>query len=502
MRYLLGVDFGGSSSKATLVSEHGEIISFSTHEYRMYFPGAGWAEQDPEEIYNSFVMNIRAILEKSRISADDITALSLDGGTHIAVLLDECNNVIRPAIYWSDSRSSKQVRELSLYNDKIMRLSLNVPSTIWTLPQLMWIRENAPEEFKRIKHVLFLKDYIRYRLIGRIVTDSIEAMGSMLMDVEKSEWSEWLCSLCGLTVDKLPEITEPSSIVGAVSAVAAEETGLSTKTLVAAGATDTVMEIYASGAIRPGQATLKLATAGRICAITDKIYVNSLVVTYKHIIPGLWYPGTATKTCASSLRWYRDVLGVHEIELSKKLGTCAYKLIDEAAGSVPAGADGLFFHPYLQGEITPYLDNNLRASFTGVSSFHGKGHFNRAVMEGVAYSLRDCMEAMKGLEIEITDTVRIIGGGAKSPLWRQIVADVLDIPVINVLTDDSSIGSAMLAGISSGVFKSFEQSVEACTRMGSIVYPNKENRVVYDRGFEIYRRIHDALAPIYAEMAK
>jgi xylulokinase len=502
VRYLLGVDFGGGSSKATLVSENGEIICSASCEYRMYFPQAGWAEQDPEEIYNAFVMNMRAILEKSRVSPDDITALSLDGGTHIAVLLDENNNVIRPAIYWSDARSTKQVQELSPYKDEIMRLSLNVPSTIWTLPQLMWIRENAPGDFKRIKRILFLKDYIRYRLTGNIATDSIDAMGSMLMDVEKGEWSEWLCSLCGLTVDKLPEIVEPDSIVGTVSEAAARETGLSTKTLVAAGATDTVMEVYASGAIRPGHATLKLATAGRICAITDKIYVNSLIVNYKHISPGLWYPGTATKTCASSLRWYRDVFGAQEVELSKKLGTSAYKLIDEAAKRVPAGADGLFFHPYLQGEITPYLDDNLRASFTGMSSFHGKGHFNRAVMEGVAYSLRECMEAMKGMEIEITDTVRIIGGGARSPLWRQIVADVLDIPVIDVLTDDSSIGSAMLAGVASGVFKSFEQSVEVCTRMGSIIYPNEKNREVYDRGFEIYRRIHDALAPIYTDMAK
>ena len=502
MKYLLGVDFGGGSSKATLISENGEKICSATCEYPMYFPHVGWAEQNPEDIYRSLITNVHTIFEKSGILPGDITAVSLDAGTHIAVLLDEYDNIIRNAIYWSDSRSVKQARELAPYNDKIMGLSCNVPSPVWTLPQLIWVRENAPEDFKRIRRILFLKDYIRYRLTKTFVTDSIEAMGAMFMDVGKGQWSEWLCSLCGITTDMLPDIVPPDSIVGVVSEEAAKETGLSPETLVAAGATDTGMEVYASGAVKPGQATLKLATAGRICGITDKVYTSSLLVSYRHIIPGLWYPGTATKTCAASLRWYRDVLGTQEMSVAKELDVDVYKLIDEAAAAVPAGADGLLFHPYLQGEITPYLDNDLRASFTGASSFHTKGHFNRAVMEGVAYSLHDSMDALKSLGIEITDTVRIIGGGAKSALWRQIVADTLDIPMISVLTDDSSIGSAMLAGVSSGVFKSFEHSVEVCTKMGAMVYPNRENRAVYDRGFEFYKRIHDALAPIYKDMAK
>ena len=212
-------------------------------------------------------------------------------------------------------------------------------------------------------------------------------------------------------------------------------------------------------------------------------------------------PGTATKTCAASLRWYRDVFGQHEMLLAKEKNTSAYKLIDEAAEAIPAGSDNLFFHPYLQGEITPYLDTDLRASFIGASSFHTKGHFNRAVMEGVAYSMRDCMNALNGIGIEITDTIRIIGGGSKSALWRQIVADTLNIPMIRVLTDDSSIGSAMLAGVAGGVFGSYENSVEICTKTGDMVYPDKKNKTVYDPGFEIYKLIHDALAPIYTDIA-
>ena len=443
MKYLLGIDFGGGASKATLINVRGEIVCRASSEYPMLYPHNGWAEQEPESLYQAFVQNVKSILEQPGICAEDIAALSLDGGTHIAVLLDEKNEVIRPAIYWSDTRSVQQARLLEPYRERIAQLSRNTPGPLWTLPQLMWLREREPEHFKRIAHILFLKDYIRYRITGNMATDAIEAMGSMLLDVNTGRWSPWLCSLCGVRVDQLPEIREPTDIIGTPVARVCHETGLSSRTLVCAGATDTAMEVYASGAIRTGQMTLKLATAGRICPITDHAITDPFLVCYRHVIPGLWYPGTATKTCASSMRWYRDVLSGEERMREKQEKKSAYKLIDFAAEQIPAGSDGLFFHPYLQGEITPYADAALRASFTNVSSFHTKEHFDRAVMEGVAYSLRDCMEVLYRLGVTVNDTVRIIGGGSKSAVWRQIVADVLDMPLCQSLTDDSSVGSAI-----------------------------------------------------------
>lgn len=502
MKYLLGVDFGGSSSKATLINEYGEKICSAVCEYPMLFPEVGWVEHDPEDIYRAFVSNVRTVLAKSNVSPKEIIAVSLDAGTHIAVLLDEYDNVIRPAIYWSDSRSDKQAKQLSEYCEEIMKMCLNSPGPVWTLPQLMWIRDCRPEEFKRIRRILFLKDYIRYKLTGAFVTDSIEAMGSMLMDVEKGEWSDWLCSFCGISKEMLPEIVSPATIVGTVNEAATAETGLSRDTLVVAGSTDTVMEVYASGAVKKGQATIKLATAGRICVITEKAYSHPLLLCYKHIIPGLWYPGTATKTCAASLRWYRDVFCSHEKEIAKEKNIDAYKIMDETASCVPAGSDGLMFHPYLQGEITPYSDADLRASFTGVSMYHTKGHFNRAIMEGVGYSMLDSLNVIKEMGMEITDTIKIIGGGSRSLLWRQIVSDMLELPMTQVLTDDSSIGSAMLAGVASGVFESFDQSVEICTKTGETIFPDTKNRDVYRKGYEFYKRIHDAMAPIYRDMAR
>lgn len=504
-KYLLGIDFGGGSSKATLLSEGGEIVCTASEEYPMHHPHIGWAEQDPGEIYAALVRNVNNILAYARaqagVRAEEIVALALDAGTHIPVLLDEQGAVIRPAIYWSDTRSKDEAaRFQEQYGKRIMELACNGASSIWTLPQLEWIRVHEPENFARIHKVLFLKDYLRFRLTGVYATDSVDAMGALLMDAEKTAWSEWLCSLCGIRIDQLPPIVPPYTVIGPPLGEACAATGLSEKTLIVTGATDTVMEVYASGAIHTGQATLKLATAGRICPITAEALVDPRLVCYRHIIPGLWYPGTATKSCAASMRWYRDVLSPYELHLEKEMGVSAYRQIDEAAARIPPGAEGVFFHPYLQGEITPYLDDSLKASFTGVSSYHTKAHFGRAVMEGVAYSLRDCMEVLYAMGVELKDTVRIIGGGSKSPLWRQIVADVLQIPLQIVKTDDSSIGSAMLAGVASGVFASYEESVARCTQVGETITPNQENKTIYDNGFYLYQRMQEALAPVYQEM--
>ena len=497
MRYLLGVDFGGGSSKATLINEKGEIIATSAEEYPMLHPHRGWSEQDTEDIYRAFVKNVRNILALSGVHPEDITAMGLDGGTHIAVLLDKQREVIRPAIYWADTRSTEEAAQLEALKGEIFALSYNLLTPTWTLPQMMWIRKNEPENFERIDKLIFLKDYIRLRLTGELVTDHIEAMGAMFRDEVAGDWSDRLLGMCGLRREQMPKVLNPADIVGTPTPKACAETGLSPKTRIIAGATDTAMEVYAAGCIHPGDTTIKLATAGRICSVTDKAYPHPQIFCYRHVIPGLWYPGTGTKSCAQSLRWYRDVLGQYEIEESKKLGLNAYELMDQAAAKVPAGADRLFYHPYLQGELTPYQNTKLRASFTGICSYHTKAHFDRAVMEGVAYSMRDCMQVVKELQMPVNTPLRVIGGGARSAVWRQTLADVLQLPLVRVTSDDSSIGSAMLAGIGAGIFASFEESVAICTRETGVVYPDEKNKKVYDEGFVAYKEIQAVLEPIY-----
>ena len=485
MKYLLGVDFGGSSSKATLLGEDGRVYGTSSVEYPTFYPQPGWAEQDAEDSYRALCRNTEKILRESGVDPADVAALALDAATHTAVLTDGDFRPVRRAIYWTDTRASAEAARLKEeMGAELIRECYNSPSSLWTLPQLMWLKKNEPEVLRKTKRVMAMKDYVRARLTGDYVTDDIEAMGFLLLDARNNTWSEKLCGLAGLDAGMMPEIVPPTQMLSPLTAQARKDLGLTAATKVIAGATDTVMEVYASGAIRPGQATVKLATAGRICPITDHAVVDPRLVTYRHVVAGLWYPGTATKSCAASNRWYRDTFGGDFGEMSAE------------AAKIERGCGGLFFHPYLQGEITPYLDDRLRASFTGACGYHTKAHFNRAVLEGVAYSMKDCLGTLKELEIAPTEAVAI-GGGAASALWRQILCDMLNIPLTTVENVDSSLGSAMLAGVAAGVFRDHGEAVARCVRKKDTAEPDPEGAAYYEEKFPLYKAIQQALAPIY-----
>ena len=496
-RMTIGVDFGGSSSKATLLDESGTILATSTQEYPSYYPYPGWLEQAPQDFYDSFVYNVKRVLEKSGVMGSQIMAISLDAATHMAVFADENDKPIRNIIHWSDSRCSAQVKWLKEHHGELLsRHTCNSVSPAWTLPQILWLNEHEPEVLKKTKRIYFAKDYIRHLITGDFCTDYIEAMGPMLADDEQGNWCKELCDLVGVDISMLPEIKAPTDIAGHVSEKVAKETGLSTDTLVLVGTTDTALEVYASGAVEVGCATVKLATAGRICPITTGKIDSPMFFNYRHIIPGLWYPGTTTRSCAASYKWYRDVLGTDEKRAAADQGIDPYELLNASAEKVPAGSENLFFHPYLLGEFTPYYDDQLRASFTGVAMHHTKGHFTRAVMEGVAYSMRDCLEEIKAQNIPVNQ-FRIIGGGAKGRLWRQIVSDILGQPLTCTQENDSSLGSAMLAGVAVGMFDSYADSVSKCVKISSQCEPIMENVKVYEKGFQSYREIQKALSSAY-----
>lgn len=485
MKYLLGIDFGGGASKATLLGEDGKVYASSTCEYPTHYPKPGYAEQDPDDWVCAACRNIRSVIEKSGIKPEMIAAVALDAATHTAVVMDEDFKVIRPSIYWTDTRSVAEAEYLkSSYSELTAEQSLHQPDTIWTLPQLMWIKDNEPENWRRVRRIMFAKDYVRHCFTGDYVTDHIEAQGSMMFDVNKQEWSSQLCSILGLDTDMMSKIVDPADMTGSITKKAAELTGLSEGTPVVCGTTDTVMEVYAAGAVSKGQMVVKLATAGRICVVTDKPYPNVNLVNYSHVIDGLFYPGTATKSCAASYRWFRDTFGQD------------YKELDELAQMVAPGSDGMVFHPYLNGELTPYADPLLSADFVGVRAFHTKGHFARAVMEGVAMSMLDCKTLLDSLSIEHEDTAVIIGGGGKSPVWRQILSDALGIRLITMEYSDSSFGSAMLAGVAAGVFESYGSAVRKCNRQVSETAPDTDNTSVYAKLFRKYKAVQRALEPI------
>ena len=489
MNYTLGIDFGGGASKATLLASDGSVAATNTVEYPTSYPRPGYAEQNPLDWYTATKRNITAVLEKSRIDPHDILAVALDAATHTAVLCDADYNVLRPSIYWTDSRSTEEAAYLKReWGEYIYSHILHSPDTIWTLPQLMWVKKHEPEVWKRTERIMFAKDFVRHMLTGDYVTDYIEAEGSMFFDYNRLEWSDELLGLLEFPKARLPEIVKPTDFVGKLTKAAADETGLVEGTPIVCGTTDTAMEVFAAGAVNKGDMTVKLATAGRICVICDRSYPDPNLINYSHIADGMWYPGTATKSCASSLRWYRDTFGGN------------YREIDEAAARIPIGSEGLMFHPYLNGELTPYGDPTLSASFVGVRANHTKAHFDRALLEGVALSMLDCKKTLETIGIEHSDSATIIGGGASSRLWRQIVADTLGIKLVRCRESDSSFGTAMLAGVAAGLFSSFESALAVCNSVESYTEPNPENTEQYERLYKKYKAVHDALAPIYHEL--
>ena len=488
MRYLLGVDFGGGASKATLLGEDGVIYAEHTVEYPTYYDEHGACEQASEDWITALCQGTAAILDKSGIAPSDIAALAIDSATHSSLVCDGEGKPLRRAIHWTDTRSRAEATELlQTHGETIFEKTFHKPDTIWTLPQLLWLKRHESELFPKIRYIFFEKDYIRYFLTGVFCTDYIEAEGSMLFDCNRMVWDSELCAMCGIEVSMLPPICKPTDVIGKVTEQASRATGLAVGTPVICGTTDTVMEVFASGAVEKGDMTVKLATAGRICIITDRPHPDRHIINYSHVIDGLWYPGTATKSAANSYRWYRDTFGGD------------YRELDAGAADVNIGCDGLVFHPYLNGELTPYADPQLCGSFAGVRATHTKAHFTRAVLEGVSLSLLDCKEYLDGLNIPYKKAATLIGGGAKGKLWAQITADVLGITLRTTESSDSSLGSAMLAGVAMGIFKDAKAAAALCVKPKDIVYPNADNTEKYRKLFARYKKIQAALAPIYHE---
>lgn len=494
--YLLGVDLGTGGCKTTVIDTSGGFVSDGYTEYPSCHPRIGWVEQKPADWFPAMANSLRVAAEKGGFDLKDIIGLAVDASAHNTVLLDQDGDVLRDTIMWQDQRAQREVEYLKENALELIKsTTFSVPSATWSLPQLMWVREHEPHVFRRIHRVLFIDDYVRYQLTGACSTTHIQAQGSLMFDNVRMNWSEELVRLSGLPVSALPEIKKPTDIAGCVTAEAAARSGLKAGIPVVMGASDTALESYAVGGLKPGDCVLKMATAGGINVFRETGLPFRDTFAYSHVVDGVWYYGRGTVSAAQALRWYRDTFCRKEIAEEKAGGINTYQLLDREAEAVAPGASGLFFHPYMSGERAPYWDTRLRASFTGFSSLHTRGHFNRALLEGVTFSLRQCFGIME--EFGHIEKISFVGGGAKSPLWRSILADMFDRTIVKYRRDDSSLGAAMLAGVALGVFASHEEAVEKTAVVDCVTEPNPENVEKYNRLFPLYVEIHDDLAATY-----
>lgn len=502
MRILLGIDYGTGGCKVTAIDESGKFVGEASTEYVTYHEHPGWSEQEPQDWWTSLCESLRKLSDKG-VDLQSVAACALDGSTHNAVLLDADYRPVRRTIMWTDQRATAECDALRAgWGEKVFSTCYQMPAPTWTLPQMMWVKTNEPEVLRKTEHVLFVKDYVRYLLTGVANTDYIEAQGTLMCRMPKDAndlggWDPDLVGLAGIKMSAMPELIRPTDVVGSVTAAAAAATGLPEGMPVVCGSSDSAVEDYGAGAIEPGDLILKLATAGNVNSMTSEAHPHPKTLTYSHIVPGMWYSVSATNAAALCQRWMRDTFfsplkGVavtgHEPNL--------YAVMNDEAETSPIGANGIFFHPYLQGERCPYWDANLRSSFTGVSIASTRGDFCRALMEGVAFSLRDCYGTLEEMRLPVK-RIFLIGGGARSKLWSEIVANVFNCTVAVPVPGDASFGACLLAGTGIGVFRDVKDAVGKCLHIDRTITPDAVIAKKYDRLFTCYRKIHDALAPVY-----
>lgn len=491
---VLGLDIGSGSVKGLLLDGSGRVEASATCAFSTSHPAPGQAEQSPDEWFAAVVEVVDALTRADPSRAARLRGIGLTGAAHIPVLLDARLQVVRPAILWSDMRSAAEAVELERVHGSLIRdLTFNSPSPTWTLPQLLWLRRHEPEAMGDVRHLLLGKDEIIRRLTGRLVADQGNAASSLMLDVNRMRWSDDLVGLSGLQVEAMPEVVTPSEVVGSLSRAAAELLRLPAGLPVVAGGLDSVMELVALGVTQPGQAMLRLGTAGGIMAIATEGRAHHGLITYPYLDRG-WCSQAFTSSCASSLQWMAGVLSRQDG--MNEASTLAFEDLDALAAAVDPGADGVIFHPYLMGERAPHWNPELRASFIGLASGHGPGHLVRAVMEGVACSIRDCLDLLETLGGPLR-SLRATGGMTQSDVWSHIVCDVLGRPFTPGQAEGSAMGAAMITATSLGMFPGLEEAVAACAEAGPVVDPDPASRGTYDRLIEVYRRVTEALAPIY-----
>ncbi len=495
---LLGIDIGTSSSRALLLSADGSTVAAATGEYTFETPRPLWAEQDPADWWTATVGAIRQVLATAGVTAEEIVGVGLTGQMHGLVLLDAAGRVLRPCIMWNDQRTGPQCAAITarLGLPRLLDLIANPLLPGFTAPKIVWVREHEPEVYAQVAHVLLPKDYIRYRLTGEFATEVSDASGTALLDVRRRRWSDEMLAALDIPAAWLPACYESPVASTQISAEAAEATGLRAGTPVVGGGGDQAAGAVGSGIVQQGIVSVTLGTSGVVFAATEQFLLEpeGRLHAFCHAVPEQWHLMGVMLSAAGSLRWYRDALGGAELAQAAVNGTDVYDLLSAQAAQAPPGCEGLIFLPYLTGERTPYPDPDARGAYFGLTLRHGKPHLIRAVLEGVAYGLRDSLELMRGMGVAIKQ-VRVSGGGARSALWRQILADVFNAEIVGTnVNEGAAFGAALLVGVGTGLYPDVRTACEAMIYTTNRVAPGPAARVYADY-YPIYRALYPALAP-------
>lgn len=502
MSYYLGIDIGTSSTKTIIIDPSGKILAEASESYPLYHPKPLWSEQEPEDWWSAVVKTVKSVVRKSKVKPASVKAIGLSGQMHGSVFLDKNDKVIRKALLWNDQRTSAECEEIETRaggRKKLIKMVANPALTGFTAPKILWLRNNEPKKFDRVRKVLLPKDDVRRRLTGEYATDVSDASGMLLLDVAKRKWSKPLLNKLELDESLFASVHESEDVTGNLTAEAAKMLGLTTDCVVVGGAGDCAASALGTGVVNAGSLSMSLGTSGVMFVHSDEMKVDpsGRLHTFCHAVRDKWHMMGVTLTAAGALNWFVETMA-QELAAGKK---DPFETLIHEASTTPVGSEGLFFLPYLAGERTPHADPFARGSFVGLTLKHQRGHLTRSILEGVAYALRDSLSIIKELGVPVKQIVAS-GGGAKSPIWREIQAGVMGQPVVRINAEQGpAFGVALLAAVGGGEYKNVTAACKATIKVVEKTPATAKAKKHYDQAFPVFQDLYGSLKDDFKKIA-
>lgn len=501
----LGIDVGTSATKAIAIDKKGKILASASAEYPVHHPKPGWSEQDPLDWWTATVKTVQQLVKAAKLKKADVAGIGLSGQMHGSVFLDKSAKVVRPALLWNDQRTAAECAEIEARaggRDKLLAMVSNPALTGFTAPKILWLRNHEPAKFDKVVKVLLPKDYVRFRLTGEFATEVSDASGTLLLDVEKRCWSKALLHKLELDADLLPTCHESDEVSGNLTAGVAEELGLAAGTPVVGGGGDQAAGAVGNGIVAEGIVSATLGTSGVVFAYSDQVQTDpkGRLHTFCHAVRGKWHMMGVILSAGGSLQWYRNQLGQNEVAEAKRRKLDPYELICEQAVQAPIGSEGLYFLPYLTGERTPHADPHAKGAWIGLTPRHGRPHLVRSVMEGVTYAMRDSLEIIRGLGVPIGQ-IRASGGGGRSPIWRQLQADIYGANVVTInAAEGPAFGVALLAAVGTGAYSNIAEACAATIKVVTRTSPSAKAKTRYNALYPLFGKLYQSLRLHFEEI--